>query len=151
ARSSAGWALLFIALLYTTAPAVAAFARANLLQTVPDTLYAEAPQWLKNWERTGLVEYTDHNGDGRIQYLGPHAAGENELVIDPDIMVLASPEIARLPNWVTGLVAAGGLAAALSTAAGLLLVISTAFAHDLLKRWLRPGISERSELRAARI
>ena len=151
ARSSAGWALLFIALLYTTAPAVAAFARTNLLQTVPDTAYAEAPQWLKNWERTGLVEYTDHNGDGRIQYLGPQADGENELVIDRDIMVLASPEIARLPNWVTGLVAAGGLAAALSTAAGLLLVISTAFAHDLLKRWLRPGISERGELRAARI
>ncbi|HEX9795171.1 MAG TPA: sodium:solute symporter family protein [Planctomycetota bacterium] len=151
ARSSAGWALLFIALLYTTAPAVAAFARTNLLQTVRDKPYAEVPEWFSKWEAAGLITFADHNGDGRIQYLGPAAAGENELVIDKDIMVLANPEIAQLPDWVVALVAAGGLAAALSTAAGLLLVISTSIAHDLLKRELRPQISACGELLAARV
>ncbi len=151
ARSSAGWALVFIALLYTAAPAVAAFARTNLLTTVADAPYAEVPAWFKNWEQTGLIGFEDKNGDGRIQYVGPGAAVENELRIDPDIMVLANPEIARLPNWVIGLVAAGGLAAALSTAAGLLLVISTSVAHDLLKKGLLPRISERGELLTARI
>ncbi len=151
ARSSAGWALVFIALLYTAAPAVAAFARTNLLTTVADVPYAEVPAWFKNWEQTGLIGFEDKNGDGRIQYVGPGAAVENELRIDPDIMVLANPEIARLPNWVIGLVAAGGLAAALSTAAGLLLVISTSVAHDLLKKGLLPRISERGELLTARI
>ncbi len=151
ARSSAGWALVFIALLYTAAPAVAAFARTNLLTTVADAPYAEVPTWFKNWEQTGLIGFEDKNGDGRIQYVGPGAAVENELRIDPDIMVLANPEIARLPNWVIGLVAAGGLAAALSTAAGLLLVISTSVAHDLLKKGLLPRISERGELLTARI
>ncbi len=151
ARSSAGWALVFIALLYTAAPAVAAFARTNLLTTVADVPYAEVPAWFKNWEQTGLIGFEDKNGDGRIQYVGPDAAVENELRIDPDIMVLANPEIARLPNWVIGLVAAGGLAAALSTAAGLLLVISTSVAHDLLKKGLLPRISERGELLTARI
>ena len=151
ARVSAGWALLFIALLYTTAPSVAAFARANLLNTVSDTVYEEVPGWFSNWEATGLISFEDRNGDGRIQYTGPASKVENELTIDPDIMVLANPEIARLPNWVIGLVAAGGLAAALSTAAGLLLVISTAIAHDLVKRGLSHSISERRELMIARI
>ncbi len=151
ARTSAGWALLFIALLYTTAPAVAAFARGNLLTTIPDTAYAEAPQWFKNWEATGLIEFEDLNGDGLIQYRGPNSDQPNELTIDRDIMVLANPEIADLPGWVIGLVAAGGLAAALSTAAGLLLVISTAIAHDLLKRSFTPNISERGELTVARV
>ncbi len=151
ARSSAGWALVFIALLYTAAPAVAAFARTNLLTTVADAPYAEVPAWFKNWEQTGLIGFEDKNGDGRIQYVGPGAAVENELRIDPDIMVLANPEIARLPNWDIGLVAAGGLAAALSTAAGLLPVISTSVAHDLLKKGLLPRISERGELLTARI
>ncbi len=151
ARSSAGWALLFIALLYTTAPAVAAFARTNLITTVRDRPYAEVPAWFTNWETTGLIGWEDHNGDGLIQYTGPASPAANELTIDRDIMVLANPEIARLPNWVVGLVAAGGLAAALSTAAGLLLVISTSVAHDLLKRVLAPAISERRELLAARI
>ncbi len=151
ARSSAGWALLFIALLYTTAPAVAAFARTNLITTVSDRPYAEVPAWFTNWETTGLIGWEDHNGDGLIQYTGPASPAANELTIDRDIMVLANPEIARLPNWVVGLVAAGGLAAALSTAAGLLLVISTSVAHDLLKRVLAPAISERRELLAARI
>ncbi len=151
ARSSAGWALLFIALLYTTAPAVAAFARTNLITTVRDRPYAEVPAWFTNWETTGLIGWEDHNGDGLIQYTGPASPVANELTIDRDIMVLANPEIARLPNWVVGLVAAGGLAAALSTAAGLLLVISTSVAHDLLKRVLAPAISERRELLAARI
>ncbi len=151
ARSSAGWALLFIALLYTTAPAVAAFARTNLITTVSDRPYAEVPAWFTNWETTGLIGWEDHNGDGLIQYTGPASPVANELTIDRDIMVLANPEIARLPNWVVGLVAAGGLAAALSTAAGLLLVISTSVAHDLLKRVLAPAISERRELLAARI
>jgi cation/acetate symporter len=151
ARSSAGWALLFIAILYTTAPAVAAFARTNLLNTVSDAKYAEVPDWFKNWEATGLIKFDDKNEDGRIQYQGAHSEIENELTIDRDIMVLANPEIAKLPNWVVGLVAAGGLAAALSTAAGLLLVISTSIAHDLLKRELVQDISEKNELIAARI
>ena len=151
ARSSAGWALLFIALLYTTAPAVAAFARTNLLTTISEVPYTEVPGWFKNWEATGLLSFEDKNGDGAIQYTGPHSAVENELTIDRDIMVLANPEIAALPNWVIGLVAAGGLAAALSTAAGLLLVISTSVARDLLKKGFMPGISERQELLTARI
>lgn len=151
ARTSAGWALLFIAVLYTSAPAVAAFARTNLLTTVTDQPYSEVPDWFKNWEQTGLIKFEDKNGDGRIQYVGPSADGENELTIDPDIMVLANPEIARLPGWVIGLVAAGGLAAALSTAAGLLLVISTAVARDLLKKGFMPEISEKRELLTARI
>jgi cation/acetate symporter len=151
ARSSAGWALVFIAILYTTAPAVAAFARTNLLNTVANVPYAEAPGWFKNWEETGLIRFEDHNGDGLVQYRGPNAETENELTIDRDIMVLANPEIARLPNWVVALVAAGGLAAALSTAAGLLLVISTSIAHDLMKKGLKPKISERGELTAARV
>ena len=151
ARSSAGWALFFIAILYTTAPAVAAFARTNLLNTVSDTKYTEVPGWFKNWEATGLIKFDDKNGDGNIQYRGAHSEIDNELTIDRDIMVLANPEIAKLPNWVVGLVAAGGLAAALSTAAGLLLVISTSIAHDLLKRELVQEISEKGELIAARI
>jgi cation/acetate symporter len=151
ARSSAGWALLFIAILYTTAPAVAAFARTNLLSTIPDTPYRDAPAWFSNWEATGLITFEDLNGDGLIQYAGPTSTTPNELTIDRDIMVLANPEIARLPAWVVGLVAAGGLAAALSTAAGLLLVISTSVAHDLLKRAMIPSITERQELLAARV
>jgi len=151
ARKSAGWALLFIALLYTTAPAVAAFARTNLLTTVADVPYSSVPEWFSHWEETGLIRFDDKNGNGIIEYRGPGSDVENELTIDPDIMVLANPEIARLPAWVIGLVAAGGLAAALSTAAGLLLVISTSIAHDLLKKGLRPSISERGELIAARI
>jgi len=157
ARASAGWALLFIAILYTTAPAVAVFARTNLLATVSNEPYANMPQWFRTWEGTGLIRYTDVNGDGRIQLAGPRAQGAsgevavNELEIDRDIIVLANPEIAGLPTWVAGLVAAGGLAAALSTAAGLLLVVSSAVSHDLLKRALRPGISERGELLAARV
>ena len=151
ARTSAGWALVFIALLYTSAPAVAAFARTNLLTTVTDQPYSEVPDWFKNWEQTGLIKFEDKNGDDRIQYVGPSADRENELTIDPDIMVLANPEIARLPGWVIGLVAAGGLAAALSTAAGLLLVISTAVARDLLKKGFMPEISEKRELLTARI
>ncbi len=151
ARTSAGWALVFIALLYTSAPAVAAFARTNLLTTIVDRPYSEVPGWFKNWERTGLIEFEDKNGDGRIQYVGPASEQENELTIDRDIMVLANPEIANLPGWVIGLVAAGGLAAALSTAAGLLLVISTAVARDLLKKGFMPEISEKRELLTARI
>jgi len=149
ARKSAGYALVFIAILYTTAPAIAVFARTNLIQSVSEKSYNEVPSWFKNWETTGLVEFKDKNGDGKIQYVqNPEI---NELKIDPDIIVLANPEIAKLPNWVIGLVAAGGLAAALSTAAGLLLVISTSIAHDLLKKTFRPEISEKGELRAARI
>ena len=151
ARSSAGWALLFIALLYTTAPAVAAFARTNLLTTVSNAPYASVPTWFTNWEATGLISFDDLNGDGLIQYTGPDSEVPNELTIDRDVMVLANPEIARLPNWVVGLVAAGGLAAALSTAAGLLLVISTSIAHDLLKKTMLPSITEKGELLAARI
>ena len=151
ARSSAGWALLFIAVLYTSAPAVAAFARTNLITTVSNAPYADVPEWFTNWETTGLIRFEDANGDGIIQYTGPASDVPNELTIDRDIMVLANPEIAGLPAWVVGLVAAGGLAAALSTAAGLLLVISTSVAHDLLKRsWYR-SITEKGELLAARI
>ncbi len=151
ARVSAAFALLFIAILYTTAPAVASFARTNLLQEVPHQSYDERPEWFKHWEKTGLFAFNDANEDGVIQYLGPNANQENELTINPDSMVLANPEIAKLPNWVIALVAAGGLAAALSTAAGLLLVISTGVAHDLLKKAILPSISERGELLAARI
>ena len=151
ARSSAGWALLFIALLYTAAPAVAAFARTNLLDTVAETSYENLPDWFRKWENTGLIHFEDHNADGRVQYVGPLSEQRNELTIDRDIMVLANPEIAGLPAWVIGLIAAGALAAALSTAAGLLLVISTSIAHDLLKKNFRPNISEKSELLAARI
>ena len=156
ARSSAGWALLFIAILYTTAPALAVFSRTTLLGTVSNREYAERPQWFRTWEQTGLLRFTDVNGDGRIQYVGRSARDAqgapltNELEIDRDIVVLANPEIAGLPPWVAGLVAAGGLAAALSTAAGLLLVVSSAVSHDLLKRALLPAISERGELLAAR-
>ena len=149
ARLSAGYALLLIAILYTTAPAIAAFARTNLITTLSDAPYAEVPAWFTKWEATGLLAFDDKNGDGRIQYLADAAA--NELTVDRDIMVLANPEIAALPNWVVALVAAGGLAAALSTAAGLLLVISTSVSHDLIKKQLRPDISERGELIAARL
>ena len=149
ARISVGWALVFIAVLYTTAPAIAVFARANLLDTVSEQPYEAMPEWFSKWEDTGLITFTDHNGDGRIQYVGDPA--ENELAIDRDIMVLANPEISALPNWVVGLVAAGGLAAALSTAAGLLLVVSSAISHDLLKRVRMPDISEKGELLAARV
>lgn len=149
ARISAGWALLFIALLYTTAPAVAAFARTNLINTVSEKPYEDVPQWFSNWENTGLLSFTDKNGDGIIQYVADEKI--NELNIDRDIIVLANPEIANLPPWVIALVVAGGLAAALSTAAGLLLVISTSISHDLLKNYLKPDISERGELWAARI
>lgn len=175
ARKSAGLALLFIAILYTTAPAVAVFARVNLIETVSGKEYAHMPDWFTNWENTGLIAWTDKNQDGKIQYVsGPalegkkpvfeEARGEqgqrqisnpsanaNELYVDRDIMVLANPEIAQLPSWVIALVAAGGLAAALSTAAGLLLVISTSISRDLIKKQLRPNISEKGELLAARI
>lgn len=155
ARQSAGWALVFIAILYTTAPAVAAMARLNLMNTIEPTpgnylAYDERPQWFKNWETTGLLQYEDKNGDGLIQYSANKET--NEMVkIDNDILVLANPEIARLPNWVIALVAAGGLAAALSTAAGLLLAISSAISHDLLKGIFRPDISEKAELTASRV
>lgn len=149
ARISAGYALAFIAILYTTAPAIAAFAKMNLLNTVANAEYANVPQWFRNWEKTGLLGFNDINGDGKILY-SPDAES-NELAIDQDIMVLANPEIAELPNWVIALVAAGGLAAALSTAAGLLLVISTSVAHDLIKKAINPDISEKGELFAARI
>jgi cation/acetate symporter len=175
ARVSAGYALVFIALLYTTAPAVGAFARLNFIDTVHETRYEDAPAWFQNWEDIGLIGWLDKNGDGAIQY-GPGAAFEgrlafddgdgpngerrvsnaptevsNEVYVDRDIMVLANPEIARLPGWVIALVAAGGLAAALSTAAGLLLVISTSISHDLLKKTFRPGITEKQELLSARL
>ncbi|MFP6845982.1 MAG: sodium:solute symporter family protein [Thalassolituus sp.] len=172
ARSSAGWALFFIAILYTTAPAVGSMARLNLTNTIQmgevgsvdgNLEYAERPDWFKNWENTGLLAFEDKNGDGRIQYYddkNPEFAAKaesygwkgNEMVkVDRDIMVLANPEIANLPNWVIALVAAGGLAAALSTAAGLLLAMSTAISHDLLKRTFMPDISEKNELMSARI
>ncbi|MDA0990102.1 MAG: cation acetate symporter [Verrucomicrobia bacterium] len=175
ARVSAFWALLFIAILYTTAPAVAAFARTNLIKTLSNAEYASVPSWYTHWERTGLLGWIDKNGDGRIQYRPGDAfvgkpsftgergaAGEpalanpptdnaNELYVDRDIMVLANPEIAKLPNWVIALVAAGGLAAALSTAAGLLLVISTSISHDLMKNIFLPNISEHAELLMARV
>ena len=149
ARRSAGYALVFIAILYTTAPAVAAFARTNLINTVNNAEYAAVPEWFTKWEATNLIVFDDKNNDGRIQYVGDPTL--NELTVNRDIMVLANPEIAGLPNWVVALVAAGGLAAALSTAAGLLLVISTAVSHDLLKRSLMPGITEKQELLYARI
>jgi cation/acetate symporter len=171
ARKSAGYALLFIAILYTTAPAVGAMARYNLINTLqPGTIgsaegnlaYAQRPAWFRTWEETGLLTFVDRNGDGRIQYyneanpdFAPRAADYgwqgNELAVDADIMVLANPEIADLPNWVIALVAAGGIAAALSTAAGLLLVISASISHDLLKGILMPGITEKDELRASRV
>ncbi|MCH2138330.1 MAG: VC_2705 family sodium/solute symporter, partial [Phycisphaerales bacterium] len=182
ARSSAGWALLFIAILYTTAPAIAVFARTNLIDTVHGTAYRDVPAWFTTWEDSGLLAWHDRDGDGVITYApgkvvsgrplfidpeagtplrGDHGerlistdtvvAGSNELYVDRDIMVLANPEIAGLPDWVVALVAAGGLAAALSTAAGLLMVISSAVSHDLIKRTLVPGISERGELTAARV
>ena len=172
ARKSAGWTLLFIAILYTTAPAVGAMAIWNTLKTVQpgaigadegNLLYAERPQWFKNWETTGLLQFEDKNGDGRIQYYNDSneefaamAESEygwegNELYVDRDIMVLANPEIAKLPNWVIALIAAGGIAAALSTAAGLLLAISSAISHDLLKGVIKPDISEKGELMAGRI
>ena len=148
ARKSAGIALLLIAILYTTAPAVAAFARTNLLETISTKPYSEIPQWFKKWENTGLIKFDDLNNDGMINYSNDNS---NELYVDRDIMVLANPEIANLPNWVVALVAAGGLAAALSTAAGLLLVISASVSHDLIKRVYYPEISEKGELIAARI
>lgn len=176
ARKSAGLALLFIAILYTTAPAIAVFARVNLIETVTNAEYEAVPQWFKNWENTGLIAWADKNGDGKIQYSAGNALegkkpaftdqrgafGErsisnanaqvaNELYVDRDIMVLANPEIANLPNWVIALVAAGGLAAALSTAAGLLLVISTSISHDLIKKQIKPDISDKAELMVARI
>ncbi len=172
ARKSAGYALVFIAILYTTAPAVGAMARMNLMDTIQagpigdpqaNLIYEERPQWMKNWETTGLLQYEDKNGDGRIQYYNdanPEFAAKaasfgwkgNEMVkVDRDIMVLANPEIAKLPNWVIALVAAGGLAAALSTAAGLLLAISSSIAHDLFKGTFTPNISEKGELLTGRI
>jgi cation/acetate symporter len=176
ARASAGWALLFIAILYTTAPAVASFARINMINTLHNKTYTEAPSWFKNWEKTGLIAWKDKNGDGMLQYgkgvafkgapkFDKDAAGTygervvtneavsspNELYIDNDIMVLANPEIAKLPAWVIALVAAGGLAAALSTAAGLLLVIASAFSHDLIKNVMLPNTTEKRELMYARI
>jgi len=176
ARKSAGLALLFIAILYTTAPAIAVFARTNLIETVSNKPYSEIPEWFKSWENNGLIAWSDKNGDGRIQYVKGNALkgknpayiegergkngermisnasdSKNELYVDQDIMVLANPEIAQLPDWVIGLVVAGGLAAALSTAAGLLLVISTSISHDLIKKQIKPNISEKGELLAARI
>ena len=148
ARKSAGIALLLIAILYTTAPAVAAFARTNLLETISTKSYSDIPQWFKKWENTGLIKFDDLDNDGMIDYTNDDS---NELYVDRDIMVLANPEIANLPNWVVALVAAGGLAAALSTAAGLLLVISASVSHDLIKRVYYPEISEKGELMAARI
>jgi len=149
ARLSAGYALVFIAILYTTAPALAAFARTNLIETVSEKSYKNMPEWFTKWEDTGLIQFEDKNQDGKIQYLAD--AEKNELSIDRDIIVLANPEIAQLPNWVIALVAAGGLAAALSTAAGLLLVISSSVSHDLIKKQINPNISEKGELLAARI
>jgi cation/acetate symporter len=155
ARSSAGWALVFIAILYTTAPSVAAMARLNLINTIEPTpgeymVYEERPDWIRNWEATGLLAFEDKNGDGKIQYSAN--ADTNEMTkVDRDIMVLANPEIAGLPNWVIALVAAGGLAAALSTAAGLLLAISSAISHDLLKGVFKPDVTEQQELLASRI
>jgi cation/acetate symporter len=149
ARASAGWALFFIAILYTTAPAVAAFARTNFIKTTNGIAYADAPSWVKNWEKTGLIKINDINGDGIMNFTKDKAT--NEIVVDRDIMVLANPEIANLPNWVIALVAAGGLAAALSTAAGLLLVIASAFSHDLMKSIIKKDMTEKQELVAARI
>ena len=168
ARLSAGWALVFIAILYTTAPAVAAMARLNLTETIQtgpvgeaasNLEYEKRPEWFKNWEKTGLLTFEDQNGDGRIQYYNDKNEsfkaegwnGNEMSKIDNDIIVLANPEIAKLPGWVIALVVAGGLAAALSTAAGLLLAISSAISHDLLKGILRPDISEKQELNASRL
>jgi cation/acetate symporter len=153
ARRSAGWALVFISILYTTAPAVASFARVNMIETIngPDSagvIYEEMPSWISNWEKTGLIAWEDKNNDGRMFYSGDD---RNEMNIDRDIIVLANPEIANLPAWVIALVAAGGVAAALSTSAGLLLVISTSISHDLLKRNLMPNITDKQELMYARI
>lgn len=153
ARRSAGWALVFISILYTTAPAVASFARVNMIETIngPDSagvIYEEVPSWISNWEKTGLIAWEDKNNDGRMFYSGDE---RNEMDIDRDIIVLANPEIANLPAWVIALVAAGGVAAALSTSAGLLLVISTSVSHDLLKRNLMPNITDKQELMYARI
>jgi cation/acetate symporter len=153
ARSSAGWALVFIAILYTTAPAISVFAKSNFIQTINNKPYTSAPQWFKDWEKTKLVAWTDKNGDGVMNY-APGVAkvptSKNEIHVDNDIMVLANPQIAGLPNWVVALVAAGGLAAALSTAAGLLLVISAAISHDLMKGVLKPNMTEKEELMWAR-
>ena len=149
ARKSAGWALLFIMILYTTAPAIAVFARTNMIETVNNQDYKNMPDWFTTWEETGLLSFNDKNNDGKIQYV--EDASVNELTIDKDIMVLANPEIAQLPNWVIALVAAGALAAALSTAAGLLLVISASVSHDLIKKMIQPNISEKGELMAARL
>ncbi|MFN3756460.1 MAG: sodium:solute symporter family protein [Flavobacterium sp.] len=163
ARKSAGLALLFIAILYTTAPAISVFAKTNLIETVNNKEYTDMPEWFMNWEKTGLLKFDDKNADGKIQYYNDKSKDEafraemaargyqgSELTIDNDIMVLANPEIAKLPNWVIALVAAGALAAALSTAAGLLLVISSSVSHDLIKKMIKPDISEKSELWAAR-
>jgi len=149
ARISAGWALLFITILYTTIPAVAVFSRINLIETVSEKKYDELPDWFGNWETTGLIKFEDKNKDGIVQYVADESV--NELTIDRDIMVLANPEIAKLPNWVIALVGAGGLAAALSTAAGLLLVIASSISHDLIKKMINPKISEKNELVAARL
>ncbi|MGC1206088.1 MAG: sodium:solute symporter family protein [Flavobacteriaceae bacterium] len=149
ARKSAGIALLLIVILYTTAPAVAVFARTNMIETVSNQPYSGVPEWFKKWETTGLITFTDKNNDGFIQYVADKE--KNELVVDNDIMVLANPEIAQLPDWVIALVAAGALAAALSTAAGLLLVISSSVSHDLIKKMVNPNISEKGELIAARL
>lgn len=149
ARRSAGYALIFIAILYTTAPAIAAFSKVNLINTVNNAEYTDMPSWFTTWERTSLIAFDDKNSDGRIQYVGDPEI--NELTVNRDIMVLANPEIAGLPNWVIALVAAGALAAALSTAAGLLLVISTSISHDLLKRCVAPNITEKQELAYARM
>ena len=169
ARWSAGWTLIFIALLYLTAPAVASMARLNLLTTVypqgveaPALAYEERPEWVKNWEKTGLITWEDKNTDGRIQLYNDAAPAftptaetrgwkGNELTVNNDILVLANPEIANLPSWVVGLIAAGAIAAALSTAAGLLLAISSAVSHDLIKTLINPKISEKNEMRAARL
>ena len=153
-RALPSWALVFIAILYTTAPAVSAMARLNLMDTVnpevgKNLAYDQRPDWIKNWEKTGLLAFDDKNGDGNIQYTPDSTT--NELKVDRDIMVLANPEIAKLPNWVIALVAAGGLAAALSTAAGLLLAISSAISHDLIKGVINPNISEKKELLTSRI
>ena len=148
ARKSVGLALLFITILYTTAPAVSVFSKVNLIETVSNKEYVMMPEWFKNWENTGLIKFNDKNNDGIINYIN---SSENELYINNDIMVLANPEIANLPAWVIALVAAGGLAAALSTAAGLLLVISTAVSNDLIKKILYPSISQKNELIIARL
>lgn len=148
ARKSAGWALLLIAILYTAAPAVSVFARTNMIDTVNNQPYSEMPEWFSKWEITGLISFEDKNGDGKIQYVADKS--KNELNINRDIMVLANPEIANLPAWVIALVAAGALAAALSTAAGLLLVISSSVSHDLIKKVFKPDISDKGELWAAR-